>query len=351
MTNTIGKFPACLRLLLLFSGFMICTAAISLSQSISGLSKDGKNRDVVTHSQIEHPDSGRRMIPAMLSGNLIKGPGRWLSPDPKMSEFPGWSPYNYVNGNPVILVDPNGMEADCPFCPFFDFFKQSMHNIAAAQNGNNSSAAVVRLENETSDWWKENVGANIEASLTVGPQFSAAFGAISRKFGINLDFGSIGIISFKNGNFDSDLLDFLNDDEFTVSQEVSIGAGFFEVFGKSDLQYGIELEAPVKHNRRPMPESYNLPGNRDEVNTKFGINVGIPFVSVGLFDESRTIDETVVGKDRKRYYEDPPPGLTAKFFGYGNELAKRMSRNLFDVDFSAIIGLKIGIQTPNALEK
>lgn len=33
---------------------------------------------------------------------------RWLSPDPLASEFPSWSPYNYVNNNPIKLIDPDG---------------------------------------------------------------------------------------------------------------------------------------------------------------------------------------------------------------------------------------------------
>lgn len=34
--------------------------------------------------------------------------GRWHSVDPAAGEFPGLSPYNYVVGNPILLVDPNG---------------------------------------------------------------------------------------------------------------------------------------------------------------------------------------------------------------------------------------------------
>ncbi|KWW24069.1 MAG: RHS repeat-associated core domain-containing protein, partial [bacterium F082] len=32
----------------------------------------------------------------------------WLSPDPMMDVYPGISPYNYCNWNPVIFVDPDG---------------------------------------------------------------------------------------------------------------------------------------------------------------------------------------------------------------------------------------------------
>ncbi|KWW24051.1 MAG: RHS repeat-associated core domain-containing protein, partial [bacterium F082] len=34
----------------------------------------------------------------------------WLSPDPMMDVYPGISPYNYCNWNPLIFVDPDGRE-------------------------------------------------------------------------------------------------------------------------------------------------------------------------------------------------------------------------------------------------
>jgi RHS repeat-associated protein len=34
--------------------------------------------------------------------------GRFLSLDPLATEFTSWSPYNYVIGNPVMLIDPDG---------------------------------------------------------------------------------------------------------------------------------------------------------------------------------------------------------------------------------------------------
>ncbi len=34
--------------------------------------------------------------------------GRWLSPDPKMAKYPGWSPYNFAFNNPINITDPLG---------------------------------------------------------------------------------------------------------------------------------------------------------------------------------------------------------------------------------------------------
>jgi RHS repeat-associated protein len=38
--------------------------------------------------------------------------GRWLSLDPKMAEFPQWSPYVAFNDNPVMYVDPTGLKGE-----------------------------------------------------------------------------------------------------------------------------------------------------------------------------------------------------------------------------------------------
>lgn len=34
---------------------------------------------------------------------------RWMSPDPLSDEFPSWSPYNFVNNNPIRYIDPEGL--------------------------------------------------------------------------------------------------------------------------------------------------------------------------------------------------------------------------------------------------
>ena len=39
---------------------------------------------------------------------------RWSAIDPLAEKFPAWSDYNYVLGNPVMLVDPDGRSASSP---------------------------------------------------------------------------------------------------------------------------------------------------------------------------------------------------------------------------------------------
>jgi hypothetical protein len=34
---------------------------------------------------------------------------RWLSPDPLAAKYPQWSPYNYVENNPIQNIDPDGL--------------------------------------------------------------------------------------------------------------------------------------------------------------------------------------------------------------------------------------------------
>jgi RHS repeat-associated protein len=36
--------------------------------------------------------------------------GRWLSPDPALRKYPGWSPYVFAFNNPILIIDPEGDE-------------------------------------------------------------------------------------------------------------------------------------------------------------------------------------------------------------------------------------------------
>ncbi|TXF90206.1 DUF2778 domain-containing protein [Neolewinella aurantiaca] len=64
-----------------------------------------QNRYLSTHHERDK-DTGYDNRGARLYDSEI---GRFLGVDALAGEFPGWSSYNYVLGNPVRLVDPDGM--------------------------------------------------------------------------------------------------------------------------------------------------------------------------------------------------------------------------------------------------
>ena len=55
--------------------------------------------------------------------------GIWLEVDPLAGDFPSFSPYNFVEGNPINLIDPSGKSATCPTCPDGPEFEQAHKSI------------------------------------------------------------------------------------------------------------------------------------------------------------------------------------------------------------------------------
>jgi RHS repeat-associated protein len=48
---------------------------------------------------------------------------RWMSIDPLRHKYAGWSSYNYVMGNPLSLIDPDGRDTVAAFKPDGSFFR------------------------------------------------------------------------------------------------------------------------------------------------------------------------------------------------------------------------------------
>jgi hypothetical protein len=57
--------------------------------------------------------------------------GRWHSVDPMAEKYFDWSPYDYVGGNPIIRIDPNGMDWD----------------VTKDENGNTQFNVTVQVKN------------------------------------------------------------------------------------------------------------------------------------------------------------------------------------------------------------
>jgi len=74
----------------------------------------------------------------------------WLGVDPLAVDFSHLSPYNFVENNPINLVDPDGKSAICETCPEndeFEIFRQSeFHFSYQSQEGK-----IVRLSQEKID--------------------------------------------------------------------------------------------------------------------------------------------------------------------------------------------------------
>lgn len=59
---------------------------------------------------------------------------RFLSTDPWQQKYPSWSTYNYVMGNPVMLIDPNGKGAtDWVQTPLETIYDSRVHNQSDAK--------------------------------------------------------------------------------------------------------------------------------------------------------------------------------------------------------------------------
>lgn len=68
---------------------------------IGSFSYHVKNKTITGYIQHETKYSEATLRPEIVS--------RWFSPDPLSDEFPSWSPYNFVQNNPINLVDIDGL--------------------------------------------------------------------------------------------------------------------------------------------------------------------------------------------------------------------------------------------------
>jgi hypothetical protein len=105
----------------------------------------------------------------------------WLTPDPKASKYPHQSPYAYCSNNPVMKVDPDGMEDDWiskdpPHNKEENYIRQSsQYNTKNTQQQSATDLSSRQI----------NHGISIDVTLAAGP------------LGINAE---IGVINDSRGN-------------------------------------------------------------------------------------------------------------------------------------------------------
>lgn len=96
--------------------------------------------------------------------------------DPLAEEFVGWTPYHYVHQNPINLIDPTGMSAECPDCPDGKYTIQKGDTFSALENKWGLDNGVLQSLNPSADPNNLQVGQSIVANTDL---------PVNRSFNIN----------------------------------------------------------------------------------------------------------------------------------------------------------------------
>jgi RHS repeat-associated protein len=100
---------------------------------------------------------------------------RFLSLDPLAADYASWSPYNYVLGNPIRLVDPDGRSAECgcPVPPCGEVVQrlESMWNVVGdplSQISQSMRSGLADFGSWLGSWGEDGGGATMTSDYATG---------------------------------------------------------------------------------------------------------------------------------------------------------------------------------------
>ncbi|WP_420459202.1 RHS repeat-associated core domain-containing protein [Neolewinella sp.] len=118
---------------------------------------------------------------------------RFLTVDPVTGKMPGWSPYNYVMGNPIKLVDPTGMWPENPIKDAINEAKNYAINKVRDYVVNTAKSIGSAVRNSLTD---VTVEPQAKMELSFGAQVG---GEIDKSAGMVVNLGSAKLFTTKMG--------------------------------------------------------------------------------------------------------------------------------------------------------
>jgi len=122
---------------------------------------------VVNYVRLDTVHSEATLRPELIS--------RWFSTDPLSDEYPSWSPYNFVMGNPIRFIDPDGRKVIVPQEQDQQTFSEYLSNIFG--NGNfsydkngylqfvGSRSSMNRLQKKALDFYLDAINKDYDISI------------------------------------------------------------------------------------------------------------------------------------------------------------------------------------------